>query len=85
MSSIIILVVQLLTGAAGGNLLGLVRSLSLGNTGNTIAGALGAVLFSFLPVDATGYELVNTIASGLVGGAGVTAVAGLVRNILRKV
>jgi len=92
MSSILIdLVIQLLSGAAGGNVLGsLLNKYSLGKTGNSVAGAIGGVgLGQLLPMltglggtlAASGIDvgsIVSSIAGGGVGGAVLTLLVGLI-------
>ncbi len=86
MNSIILLVIQILTGAAGGNIAGLLRKFSLGSTGNTIVGALGSLIFSnFIPLwNFNDHALINVLLNGLVSGAIVTFIIGLLRNLLRN-
>ena len=72
MSGILInLIIQALGGAIGGNALGgVLKNLSLGPVGNTIAGALGG---------AGGASMLGSIIPALAGGAGsldIGAVAG---------
>lgn len=70
MEAFIPLIVQLLGGAAGGNLLGtILRAISLGGLGNTIAGAIGGAL---------GGQLLGPILGPMItGGAAVDAAAGI--------
>ncbi|UXN75346.1 hypothetical protein N8D56_11445 [Devosia sp. A8/3-2] len=70
MEVIVPILVQLIAGGAGGNVIGqLIKSLNLGPTGNTIAGAVGGV---------AGTRLASLILwlSGLVGGATAAAATG---------
>jgi hypothetical protein len=70
MEVIVPILVQLIAGAAGGNIIGqLAKSLSLGTTGNSIAGAVGGLAGAWLASVIPGLD-------GLVG-AGAGAAAGL--------
>lgn len=99
MEAILPIIIQLIAGAVGGNgLAAAAKNLSLGTTGNTIAGAVGGVggtwLAGLIPgltgllagsgagIDAT--ALVGQGVSGLVGGGVLTAVAALIKNAVAK-
>ncbi|GLQ52773.1 hypothetical protein [Devosia nitrariae] len=70
MEVIVGLIVQLIAGGAGGNIIGQVaKQFSLGTTGNTIAGAVGGVAATWLAGYIPGL-------SGLVGGTAAAAAAG---------
>ncbi|UXN68562.1 hypothetical protein N8A98_15015 [Devosia neptuniae] len=70
MEVIVPILVQLIAGGAGGNVIGqIVKSLNLGPTGNTIAGAVGGVAGTWLA------SLIPGL-SGLVGGATAAAATG---------
>lgn len=70
MEVIVPILVQLIAGGAGGNVIGqLIKSLNLGPTGNTIAGAVGGVAGTWLA------SLIPGL-SGLVGGATAAAATG---------
>ncbi|WP_413586837.1 GlsB/YeaQ/YmgE family stress response membrane protein [Bdellovibrio sp. HCB274] len=75
-----------LAGLAGGNITGsLLKRLSLGPVGNSIAGVVGgflggpAVVNMVNPVTQGGFVWSNILGSGI-GGAVVMVVAGLVKN-----
>jgi uncharacterized membrane protein YeaQ/YmgE (transglycosylase-associated protein family) len=93
------LLVQLVSGAVGGNLAGaLLKKFNLGPIGNSIAGlvggALGGQLLGMLTsggaaaaVPASGMDLssiVSSVAGGGVGGAVVLAIVGLVKSQMSK-
>jgi len=90
------LVIQLLSGALGGNLAGaLMKKLSLGAIGNSIVGilggGLGGLLLGLLGLAPTavsgGLDLNNIIASVLSGGAGggvLLAVIGFIKKALGR-
>ena len=89
------LVIQLLTGAAGGNVVGkLAKNLDLGTLGNSVAGiiggGLGGQLLGMLGVEAgpSGSldvaSLFGSVASGGVGGGALMAIIGLIKSVLAK-
>lgn len=92
METIINLVIQLIAGAVGGNIAGAAKSMDLGKTGNTIAGAIGGVgggqlLQMLIPALSAaaggGFDfgaLVGQVLGGGVGGAVLTGVVGLIKN-----
>jgi hypothetical protein len=98
MAAVLSLIVQLLSGAVGSNLLASVASkFNLGPVGNLIAGALGGVSGSNLlnmilgtgastaAAAAGGGDLasiVTQIVGGGIGGSIVTAVVGAIRNAM---
>ncbi len=97
-ATIINLIIQLISGAAGGNLLGnFVSKLSLGPTGNTVAGALGGagvgqILAALLGTGAAATAgttggmdlgtLIGQIVGSGAGGAVITAIISLIRNAM---
>ncbi len=93
MDGIVQLLVQLVSGAAGGNATGKAApKISLGNIGNTIAGLLGGVgLGQLLPLLGIGGgeagsigNILTTIVGGGVGGGVLTAIVGFIKNMLAK-
>jgi uncharacterized membrane protein YeaQ/YmgE (transglycosylase-associated protein family) len=88
------LLVQLISGAIGGNVAGsLLKKLSLGTIGNSIVGilggGLGAVLFNALGLDTGTGDLdvgsvIGRIAGGSAGGAVLMAIVGAIRNAMNK-
>lgn len=95
------LIIQLISGAVGGNLIGaLIKRISLGFLGNTIAGGGGAAVLSFLapilqqygiPVDllmAGGNldlsSILQNIAGGGVGGGIVMTVIGILKSLFMR-
>lgn len=91
------LLIQLGSGAAGGNLAGtLMKNLSLGTLGNTLAGIVGGglggtILNSALGLGkataATGLDLgtiISQVAGGGIGGGVLMAVVGLLRQMFSK-
>lgn len=100
MNAVLPILVQLVAGAAGGNVVGqLLKRFDLGPVGNSIAGAIGGFggtwLASLIPgLDAlvgggavSGAHLgalAGQGATGLVGGGVLTAVAGAVRSVMAK-
>lgn len=90
------LIIQLVSGAVGGNVAGaLLKKLSLGTTGNSIVGilggGLGGQLLHMLGVGggaaAGGLDIgsiVSSIAGGGVGGAVLMAIIGIIRGLMGK-
>jgi uncharacterized membrane protein YeaQ/YmgE (transglycosylase-associated protein family) len=86
------LIIQIVTGAIGGNAAGAaLKDMSLGTVGNTIAGAIGGgvggqLLASFIPLLAQTSNtvdigaLVGQAVGGGVAGAIVTAIVGFIKN-----
>jgi len=94
------LILQLVTGAAGGNIAGkLMKNLSLGAVGNTIAGlvggGLGGQVLGMLGIGggeavaeaASGMDLssiLGNVAGGGVGGGIIMAVVGFIKKAMNK-
>ena len=94
MESLLPLIIQLISGAAGGNVAGsLMKNLSLGTVGNSLAGILrggiGGQLLGMLGMATGAGEMdiggiVGSIASGGVGGGAVMAVIGMIKKAMAK-
>ena len=86
MESLLPIIIQLVSGAAGGNIAGaLMKNLSLGTAGNSIAGIVGGGIGGQLlsMVGAGGMDgIVGSLASGGVGGAVVMAVVGVIKKAM---
>jgi uncharacterized membrane protein YeaQ/YmgE (transglycosylase-associated protein family) len=91
---IVSLIINLISGAIGGNLAGAaLKDQSLGTIGNSVAGILGggvgaAILQALGATGAGGLDvgsLISSIVSGGIGGAIVMAIIGLVRNAPAKI
>jgi len=89
------LIIQLVSGALGGNLAGaLMKKFSLGTLGDSIVGILGGGIGGFLLKllgvalsGGTGLDLgsiIGNIAAGGVGGGVLMAVVGLIKKALAK-
>lgn len=88
------LIIQLLSGAAGGNLAGkLMKSSSLGTLGNSIAGILGGgiggqILGALgLAMGDGGMDLtsiIGSVAGGGVGGGVLMAIIGFIKKAMAK-
>ncbi len=82
------LIIQLLSGAVGGNIIGkLFSNLSLGTLGNSIAGILGGGIGGSLlsMVGAGGVEgILGQVLSGGAGGGVLMVVVGLVKKMMAK-
>ena len=71
MEVIVPILVQLIAGGAGGNAIAqIVKSLNLGPAGNTIVGALGGVLGTWLAGMIPGLDSLVGAAAGTAGAAG---------------
>jgi hypothetical protein len=94
---IVTLLVQLVSGALGGNIVGgILRRLSLGVVGNTLAGIIGGgiggqlltVLYDLPGAAPTGgldpTALGGQVASGAIGGAVVMLVVGILKSLFAK-
>lgn len=99
MEALLPLLIQLASGALGGNVAGsLLKNLSLGTLGNSVAGAVGGGLGGTLlgPLLTGGAAvmgadggldiaaLLSQVASGGVGGGVLMAVVGLIRSMMAK-
>ncbi|MEO1010356.1 MAG: hypothetical protein AAFX53_03565 [Bacteroidota bacterium] len=88
------LIIQLISGAVGGNLAGkLLNNLSLGTLGNSIlgilGGGLGGQLLGMLGVGTGGGEMdiagiLGSVAGGGVGGGVLMAIIGVIKNAISK-
>ena len=87
------LIIQLVSGAVGGNVAGsLLKKYSLGTLGNSIVGilggGLGGQLLGMLGLATSGgmdlAGILSSIASGGVGGGVVMAIIGLIRQAMSK-
>lgn len=94
MENLLPLIVQLVSGAVGGNVAGAaLKKLSLGTLGNSIVGilggGLGGQLLGMLGISTGGETMdvagiVGNIAGGGVGGAALLAIIGAVKQALAK-
>jgi uncharacterized membrane protein YeaQ/YmgE (transglycosylase-associated protein family) len=99
MENIIGLIIQLISGAAGGNIAGaLFKNISLGTLGNSIAGIVGGglggqILQALLGAGAAGAgatagldlgSIISQVAGGGVGGGILMAIVGLIRSMMSK-
>lgn len=88
------LIISLLSGAAGGNIVGKVlKNLDLGPVGNSIAGILGGglgsqILASLGSADAAAGldigSIISSVASGGVGGGVLMAIVGIIKSAMAK-
>ena len=89
------LIIQLLTGAVGGNVTGkLAKNLDLGTLGNSVAGILGGgiggQLLGMLGIAAAPdgsldlASILGSVASGGVGGGVLMAIVGLIKSAMAK-
>ena len=95
MEALLPLIIQLISGAAGGNIAGnLMKNSSLGFLGNSIAGiaggGIGATILNMLlggGIGAGGMDIasiIGMVASGGVGGGVVMAIIGLIRSMMAR-
>jgi uncharacterized membrane protein YeaQ/YmgE (transglycosylase-associated protein family) len=94
MESLLPLIIQLISGAVGGNVAGsLMKKSSLGTLGNSLAGivggGLGGQVLGMLGMAAGGGgmdlgSIVGSLASGGVGGGVLMAVIGLIKKAMAK-
>src|SRR5262245_59095677 len=87
-ASVVSLIIQLLSGAAGGNIAGaLLKKFSLGPLGNSIVGILGGgiggQLLSMIGMAGKG-GVVSDIAGGGVGGAVLMIIVGVIKQAMSK-
>ena len=94
MENLLPLIIQLISGAAGGNIAGsILKKSSLGTIGNSIVGilggGLGGQLLGMLGI-ATGTggldlaSIIGSIAGGGVGGGVLMAIIGVIKQALAK-
>jgi hypothetical protein len=77
MEAIVPILVQLVTGGAGGNVIGqLAKQLNLGTAGNTIVGAIGGLAGTWLAGNIPGLDGLVGAAAGTAGGLDLGALAG---------
>ncbi|MEE9447774.1 MAG: hypothetical protein V3V09_07415 [Arenicellales bacterium] len=96
MEALLPLIIQLISGAAGGNIIGkLFSGLSLGGSGNTIAGLIGGLggakiagLAGLASMAGGGgmdmASIIGQVAGGAGGGGALMLVAGIVKKLLGK-
>ena len=95
MGSVLALIIQLVSGAVGGNLAGaILKKFSLGTVGNSIigiiGGGLGGQLLSLLGVSMSGGggtdigQIIGNIAGGGVGGGILLTIIGAIRKAVKK-
>ena len=91
-------IISLISGAAGGNIAGnLLKNLSLGPVGNSIAGVLGGGLGGWIlsmlglggaaASGGSGMDIgsiIGSIAGGGVGGGALMAIIGAIKNAMNK-
>ena len=94
MESLLPFIIQLISGAVGGNVAGaILKKSSLGTLGNSLVGilggGLGGQLLGMLGI-ATGSggmdiaSIVGSVASGGVGGGALLAIIGIIKKMMAK-
>jgi hypothetical protein len=90
------LIISLLSGAAGGNIVGKVlKNLDLGPVGNSIAGVIGGglgqqIIAAMGAADAAAAggldigSIISSVASGGVGGGVLMAIVGIIKSAMAK-
>ena len=94
MENLLPLIVQLVSGAIGGNVAGsLMKKFSMGTLWNSIigilGGGLGGQILGMLGLDLGGGEMdlagiLGNVAGGGVGGGVIMAIVGLIKNAMNK-
>ncbi len=94
MESLIPLIVNLISGAVGGNVVGkLAKNLSLGTLGNSLAGIFGGGLFGQFLLGAVGIDpaagmdltgILTSIGGGAAGGGVLMAIIGFIKKMMNK-
>jgi hypothetical protein len=84
MESLLPMLIQLVSGAVGGNAAGAgLKNLSLGTTGNSIVGGIGGLLGSMLASGQLEGMLGNVVGGGA-GGALLLMVVGFIKKSMAK-
>ena len=90
------LIINLITGAVGGNVAGaLFKNINLGTLWNSVAGiaggGIGAGVLQAIGMGGGGGEgtmeignIIASIASGGIGGGGLLTIIGIIKNVLAK-
>ena len=95
MESLLPMIIQLISGAVGGNVAGsLMKNLSLGTIGNSLVGILGGgiggQLMGMLGMGSAAgsgldiASILSTVAGGGIGGGVLLAVVGMIKKMLVK-
>lgn len=88
MEALIPIIIQLISGAAGGNIVGaLFKNLSLGTVGNSLAGIVGGGLGGQILAAMSSGSLdgiVGQIAGGGVGGGILMLIIGIIKKMVAK-
>ena len=93
MENLLPLIVQLASGAIGGNLAGsLMKKFSMGTLWNSVlgilGGGLGGQLLGMLGLDLSGgmdlAGILGSVAGGGVGGGVIMAIVGMIKNAMNK-
>ena len=94
MENLLPLIVQLVSGAIGGNVAGsLMKKFSMGTLWNSVigilGGGLGGQILGMLGLDLGGGEMdlaviLGNVAGGGIGGGFIMAIVGLIKNAMNK-
>ncbi len=79
------LIISLLSGAAGGNIVGkILKNLDLGPIGNSIAGILGGALGGNMLGGGDAGSILQSVLSGGAGGGVLMAIVGVIKSMMAK-
>ena len=85
MEALMPLIIQLISGAVGGNIIGaLVKKISLGFLGNTVAGLVGGGLGGHFLSSMLGGGMVGDIGAAAGGGGVLMIIIGLIKSMMAK-
>ena len=92
---IVSILIQLVSGAVGGNLAGTAKKIDLGTVGNSVIGLIGGIVVGqVLPLLGIGdgaaagnldiTSILTTVLGSGVGGGALTAIVGLIKDATAK-
>jgi hypothetical protein len=85
MEALMPLIIQLISGAVGGNIIGAVaKKLSLGVLGNTVAGLVGGGLGGHFLGDMLNAGMAGEVGAAAGGGGILMVIIGLIKNAMAK-
>ena len=85
MESLLPIIIQLVTGAVGGNIAGMVlKRFDMGMIMNTVMGVIGGGIGGQVLGGAIDGGMVGNIAASAVGGGGLMAVVGIIKGMMNK-
>ena len=85
MEGLVPILIQLVTGAVGGNLAGMIlKRFDMGMILNTVMGVIGGGIGGQILGGALGGGLVGDIGASAVGGGGLMVIVGLIKSMMNK-